>query len=867
MATAALMAPHALTVFEVCDLAGTSLATGLSRDEARRRIEQHGPNVLPSGGGRARWRILLDQFRSPLIYVLMAAALATVVIGHAIDALVIMGVLLVNAVIGFAQEARASTVLEALASLVVVPARVTRGGHDTHVQACDLVPGDLVSVESGDRVPADLRLVEAHDMRVDEASLTGESLPVHKSIGAIDASTPLADRTCMAYTGSMVTGGRGRGVVVATGPDTEVGVIQALMASTTAIETPLTRQLAHFSRLITVLILCLAAGTFALGLARGEPFAYMVTAAVALAVGAIPEGLPAVVTITLAIGVSRMAKRGAVIRRLPAVETLGSVTVICTDKTGTLTENRMTVQSVFCAGGWYPIGPGPVPASVVSCLLAGVLCNDARLGCTGADTGSGDPTELALLDAASRACPEVVEQAKRMTRVQELPFSSDLRLMATVHVQADHPHALLTVKGAVEEVIALCPLDGDDRSTAERAAAEAGDEALRVIAVGALSVPRDFVLSLETLRASSLRFLGLQALQDPPRPAAIAAIQTCHTAGIDVVMITGDHERTARAVARQVGIAESQVFSRVTAEEKLEIVRSLQGQGHVVAMTGDGVNDAPALKQADIGLAMGLSGTEVAKQAADMVIVDDDFATIESAVEEGRTVFDNLVKFIVWTLPTNFAEGLIVLVAVGFNLALPVLPLQILWINTVTAVSLGVMLAFEPAEPDIMRRSPRVPGTPLLSRALMVRVVAVGATMLLATFAAFIAAVRLDLPMEEARAIAVNALVAMEVSYLLACRSLRGSLRSIGPFSNPWIWAGIATTIVLQAVLTYVPAMNEVFGTAPVGWVGWILVILPSPLVYGLAALLKKMPYGPTSRPGPAPRSALRRPRRRQRSP
>ena len=867
MATGGIREAHACTLIEVGEAARTDLTSGLTDREAQRRLEQGGPNVLPSGGGRALWRIVIDQFRSPLIYVLMAAALATLVIGYPVDALVIAGVLLVNAVIGFAQEARASSVLDALASLTVGPARVTRDGRALRVDSSELVFGDLVAIEAGDRVPADLRLIECHELRIDEASLTGESLPVHKSIDAMHVSTPLADRTCMAYAGSLVAAGRGHGVVTATGAGTEVGVIQALMTSTRTIQTPLTRQLAHFSRLITYLILGLAAVTFALGLVRGESAAYMVTAAVALAVGAIPEGLPAVVTITLAIGVSRMAKRRAVIRRLPAVETLGSVTVICTDKTGTVTENRMTVQSVFCAREWCAIGPGPVPPPVRACLLAGVLCNDARLGGPGVDGGIGDPTELALLEAAWRASPDVIEQAARMKRVQEIPFSSDLRLMATMHVRSGDSAGILTVKGALEEILALCQLDDEAQVAIERAASDAGDEALRVIAMATVGVPRDFHLTLQSLRSSALCFLGLQALQDPPRSAAIAAIETCHTAGIDVSMITGDHARTARAIARQVGIAEANVFSRVTAEEKLAIVRSLQGQGQVVAMTGDGVNDAPALKQADIGLAMGLGGTEVAKEAADMVILDDDFATIESAVEEGRTVFDNLVKFIVWTLPTNFAEGLIVLVAVGLNVALPVLPLQILWVNTVTAVALGVMLAFEPAEPDIMRRPPRAPGAPLLSRALMAQIVIVGAAMLLGTFAAFIAALRLDLTMDEARAIAVNALVAMEIAYLLTCRSLRGSLLSVGLFSNPWIWVGIGVTVVLQMALTYVPVMNEVFGTAPLGWTGWVLVVLPGPLVYGLATLLKRIPGEPTSGPGPVPRSARRHPPLHQRHP
>ena len=864
MAIAVISAPHALTVREVCDLTQTSVVTGLSEEEALRRIEHDGPNVLPAGDRRARWRIAIDQFRSPLIYVLLAAAIATVAIGHPVDALVIAGVLLVNAVIGFAQEARASTVLDALASLTVSPARIMRSGRASRAESSGLVRGDLVTIEAGDRVPADIRLVESHELRVDEASLTGESLPVHKSVDSIDASTPLADRTCMAFAGSLVTAGRARGVVTATGADTEVGVIQALMTATRSIQTPLTRQLARFSRLITYVILILASGTFALGLVRGESAADMVTAAVALAVGAIPEGLPAVVTITLAIGVSRMAKRRAVIRRLPAVETLGSVTVICTDKTGTLTENRMSVQSVFCARDWYPIGPAPVPVPVRACLLAGVLCNDAQLGGPGVDGGVGDPMEIALLEAAERASPDVIEQAAQMTRVQEVPFSSDLRFMATLHAGMDGPPGILTVKGAVEEVLALCRLDDETRCAAERASTESGDEALRVIAVATLEVPHDFALTLHSLRSSSLNFLGLYALQDPTRPAAVAAIAACHMAGVDVLMVTGDHVRTARAIARRVGIAEDDVYARVTAEEKLDIVRSLQGQGHVVAMTGDGVNDAPALKQADIGLAMGMVGTEVAKEAADMVILDDDFATIESAVEEGRTVFDNLVKFIVWTLPTNFAEGLIVLVAVGLNIALPVLPLQILWINTVTAVALGVMLAFEPAEPDIMRRPPRAPGTPLLSRALMAQVVIVGAAMLLGTFASFIIALQLGLTINEARTIAVNALVAMEIAYLLTCRSLRGSLRSVGLFGNPWIWAGIGATIVLQLVLTYLPVMNVVFSTAPMGWIGWAIVLILGPLLYALAAALKWSAGSPTSRPGPAPGSELRRPRSRR---
>jgi cation-transporting ATPase F len=832
--------PHALAAGVVIDALGTDASAGLEHDEVARRLDRIGPNVLPGEKPRPLWRLVIDQFRSPLIYVLLAAAVATIAIGHPVDSLVIAAVLVVNAGVGVIQEARAGAALAALASLAGGSAQATREGCSAHVPAADLVPGDLVVLEAGDRVPADLRLIECHELRIDEASLTGESVPVSKSTHAVASRTPLADRACMAFTGSLVTSGRARGIVVATGPRTQVGSIHALMASTQGVATPLTRQLASFSRLVTLVILILAALTFAVGILRGETVAYMTTGAVALAVGAIPEGLPAVVTITLAIGVSRMARRKAVIRHLPAVETLGSVTVICTDKTGTLTENRMTVQSVYCDGQWWPIGPGPVTADVRDCLLAGVLCNDARVG--SGDEHAGDPMEVALLVAAQRAAPEVLRQAECMERIDEVPFTSATRRMAVLHAVPASGEALVSVKGAAEEVLALCGIGEAEASRVTQACADAGDEALRVIALASATVPASFSLDGDSLRRVRLRFLGLQALLDPPRPAASAAVHACHDAGIDVLMVTGDHERTARAVAKAVGVPAAGVFARVTAEDKLTIVHALQDEGHVVAMTGDGVNDAPALKQADIGVAMGESGTEVAKESADMVILDDDFATIEAAVEEGRTVYDNLVKFIVWTLPTNFAEGLIVLLAIGLNTALPILPLQILWINTVTAVALGVMLAFEPAEPDIMRRPPRPPRRALLSRALAIRVAIMGAAMLLGTFGAFVAAMRLGLDQGTARTVAVNCLVIMEIAYLLACRSLRGSLRSVGVMSNPWIWTGIGVTLALQLVLTYVPTMNSVFGTAPLDGCGWLIAGIPGPLIYAVASLLKRMP-------------------------
>lgn len=866
-----MLVMHSLTPDRVVDLLGSDGKQGLAPGDVTLRLVDYGPNELPAAGRRGPVRVLVDQFRSPLVYVLLGATVATVAIGHVVDALVILGVVVVNATVGFIQEWRASEALAALTALTVGQASVIRGGQVMRVAARDLVPGDIVLLESGDRVPADVRLIECHEFQVDEANLTGESVPVHKSPDRVDAATPLADRTCMAFSGTLATSGRARSIVVTTGSATEMGAIHSLMQSTQELQTPLTRRLAQFGRLITLVILGLAVATFILGLLRGESAGYMVTAAVALAVGAIPEGLPAVVTITLAIGVSRMARRRAIIRKLPAVETLGSVTVICTDKTGTLTENHMTVQSVYVSGQWWAIGTGPVSHDVRECLLAGVLCNDASVG-TSEDHDHahvGDPTEIALISAARRAAPDLLAQAAGMPRRQELPFASELRFMATVHSWGEQDSHLLVIKGAVEEVLTLCAATREERFRAEEAAEAAGDQALRVMAFASARVPVDFMLSLESLRSARLRFLGLQALQDPPRPDAITAVAACRSAGIAVKMITGDHVRTAQAIAAQVGLASdadvgsvsvlngrqldalpeeqvgetilrTSVFARVTAEQKLAIVRALQSHAHIVAMTGDGVNDAPALKQADIGIAMGLGGTEVAKETADMVLVDDNFATIESAVEEGRTVYDNLMKFIMWTLPTNLAEGLVVLVAVVIGAALPMLPMQILWINMTTAVALGMTLAFEPAEPDIMARPPRRPGRPLLTAALVKRLVVVGLVMLIGTFGVFAIAIEAGVGTEGARTMSVNALVVMEVAYLLACRSLRGTLREVGLFSNPWIWVGILSMAALQFAFTYAPPMNEVFDTAPMPAVSWMPLLVLAPLVYFIVAALKR---------------------------
>ena len=832
----------------------TDAIIGLDDAEVRRRIEEFGPNELDSSSAPRAWRVLLSQFRNPLIYVLLAAAAITVVVGHAVDAIVILGVVIVNAAVGFIQEWRAGVALAALARLTVTSASVVRASEVVRVPSIDVVPGDIVVIEAGDRVPADIRLTSVQELRVDEASLTGESVPVHKHPDVLPADTSLADQTNMCFSGTLVTAGRGRGICVTTGPATQMGRIHELMAGAEGVETPLTRKLTRFSRLLTVLILGLAGLTFVLGLVRGENAGDMVTAAVALAVGAIPEGLPAAVTITLAIGVNRMARRNAIVRRLPAVETLGSTTVICTDKTGTLTENRMTVQDIYARNRAWLVSEidGALPPDVHDCVLAGVLCNDASVGVGIHDRSDnvGDPTELALIAVAN---PAVRTEAARWLRIGEIPFSSELRFMATHHRNIDSGRMRVVVKGAVEELLAMSVIDESRRSEILAATDSYGDRALRVMAFAWQEVPTDFSLNLRSLRRLPLEFLGLQAMIDPPRREAISAVRACHAAGIAVKMITGDHQRTAEAIARQIGLQpgngsdlrvmtggnlaelpasdahaamlETDVFARVTAEQKLDIVRALQSEGGVVAMTGDGVNDAPALKQADIGVAMGLDGTEVAKETAEIVLTDDDFATIEAAIEEGRGVFDNLTKFIAWTLPTNLGEGLVILTAIVLGSTLPILPVQILWINMTTAVALGLMLAFEPKEPGIMTRPPRASDSAIVTRELLWRIVIVGALMLLGSFGLFTAALSAGATDEVARTLAVNAFVAMEIGYLFNCRSLRQSIWRIGWFSNVWVWVGIGSTVALQFAFTYVPFMNDIFGSAPLPITAWWPVI------------------------------------------
>jgi cation-transporting P-type ATPase F len=882
---------HHLPAHEVLVLLESDMERGLTSEAAEERLGRFGPNVLPKFRRRGPLIRLLLQFHHPLIYVLLVATAVTASLGEWVDAGVIFGVVLVNAVVGFIQESRAEAALDALASMMTTEVRVRRDGRTIRVPSEDIVPGDVVLLESGDKVPADLRLTRIRELRVDESALTGESLPVEKADQVLPPETVVGDRKNMAFSGTLVTYGQGTGVVVGTGTETELGRIHQLMGETTQLATPLTNKLASFSKVLTVAILGLAAVTFALGLWRGQPATEIFMAAVALAVGAIPEGLPAAVTITLAIGVGRMAHRNAIIRKLPAVETLGSTTVICSDKTGTLTKNEMTVQAILAGDQVFDVeGAGYEPTGTIraagvevviyanpalrECLLAGGLCNDAQLvQRDGRWTIVGDPTEGALLVAARKGGIDVDRITSDCVRVDAIPFESERQFMATLHRLESNHDGTIYLKGAVERVLRLCDqmvaADGTDQQIDPQRVLDCTDafagRGLRVLAVARKPLTADITMLTEREVERGFTFLGLQAMMDPPRPEAVAAVRACQQAGIAVKMITGDHALTARTIAAQIGLdgrkhrengelvamtgqelaatAEERlpdaaertaVFARVSPEQKLRLVEALQARAHVVAMTGDGVNDAPALKQANIGVAMGRGGTEVAKEAADMVLTDDNFASIEAAVEEGRCVFDNLTKFIVWTLPTNMGEGLVLLTAIAFGAVLPILPVQILWINMTTAVALGLMLAFEPKELGIMLRPPRDPDQPILTGVLVERIILVSLLMLAGAYGVFLWELDRTGSLVAARTAAVNVFVMVELFYLFNCRSLEHSLFHVGLFSNPWIWRGVAVMTALQLLLTYTPAMNRLFHTAPIDGSSWGLILTAAVTVYAV---------------------------------
>ena len=898
---------HSLDSATAVQRQGSHATHGLTPAEAAQRLATHGPNRLAQQGKRPVWLRLLLQFHNVLIYVMLVAAVVTAALGHWLDTGVLLGAVLINALIGFLQEGKAESSLDAIRRMLSLQATVLRGGVRTVVDAQTLVPGDVVLLASGDKVPADLRILHAKGLRANEAVLTGESLPCDKHAGAVAEDAPLGDRHGMLYSGTLVASGTATGLVVATGSATELGRISALLATVQSTTTPLLRQIARFSHWLALVIVGFVVLTFAIGvLWRGQPLAEMFMMAVALAASAIPEGLPALMTITLALGVRRMAQHKAIIRQLSAVETLGSVTVICSDKTGTLTCNEMTVQRVVTANQVYEVsGSGYRPEgglhrsghsathnvalddhpALPGIARAALLCNDAALHeSDGSWVLTGDPTEGALLTLALKAGLDAPAEHARLPRTDAIPFESAHRFMATLH----HEHtgqALVFVKGAPECVLDMCCAQHDRHHPAapldtdywRRAANDCAARALRVLAIAVKTVPAQ----QQTLQFSDMQggftLLGLLGSMDPPRPEAMAAVAECHAAGIRVKMITGDHGETARAIGAQLGIGlgkpaltgaeiellddaalrhvvtDVDVFARASPEHKLRLVQALQANGEVVAMTGDGVNDAPALKRADVGVAMGKNGTEAAKDAAAMVLADDNFATLGHAVREGRGIYDNVRKFILFMLPTNGGESLIVFSAIAFGLVLPLTPAQVLWINLVTSSTLGVALAFEPTEGDVMRRRPRNPRQSLLSGLFVWRVVMVSVLMACAALGLFLWELGHGSSLETARTMAVSTVVLAEMFYLYNSRHVLHSVLSReGLLGNPKIPATIALCAVLQLAFVYTPWLQAVFGSTNLSAAEWLRVVLAGASVFAIAELEKAIQRWRMGRSAPA---------------
>ena len=854
----------------------TSSADGLSQDEASARLAAHGPNRLPEPKRRGALIRFVLHFHNILIYVLLGSAAITASLGHVTDTLVILAVVVANAAIGFVQEGKAEKAMDAIRRMLALKASVLRDGTRRSVEGESLVPGDIVLLEAGDKVPADLRLIRAHGLQVQEAILTGESMAVDKQTQAVAADAALGDRTCMAFSGTLVTSGVGRGVVVDTGGNTEIGRISGMLSEVEILTTPLVRQMNVFAKWLTILILLIAAVMLVFGyFVEHFEFSEMFMAVVGLSVAAIPEGLPAVLTITLAVGVQAMARRQAIVRRLPAIETLGSVSVICSDKTGTLTRNEMMAASVVTQTHVFALeGAGYEPNGVIRLNDATVnarehtileelgrsaaLCNDASLHeHDGVWTIEGDPMEGALLTLSGKIGIDIRSEVAKWTRTDAIPFDAKHRFMATL--SHDHEnHAFISVKGAPEQILSMCaeqrsltggaePLDEEYWHVKAEAIAAKGQRVL-AFAVRPTS-PEHTVLEFSDVERG-LILIGLVGLIDPPRPEAVEAVAECHGAGIRVKMITGDHKGTAAAIGRQIGlqnpdrvltgadldamddatlaatVLDADIFARTSPEHKLRLVMALQSHGLTVAMTGDGVNDAPALRRADAGIAMGVKGSEAAKEAAELVLADDNFASIVAAVREGRTVYDNIKKVISWTLPTNAGEALTIVIALLLGMTLPITAVQILWVNLITAVTLGIALAFEPTEPNTMRRAPRPRNEPLLTGGLAWHIVLVSALFLAGVFGIYAHAIDRGYSVELARTMAMNTLVVMEIFHLFFIRNIYGT-------SLTWklvkgtriVWATVATVTIAQFAITYLPALQPIFETAPVPFFEGILIV------------------------------------------
>ena len=845
---------------------------GLSDSEAGKRLETYGPNKLPEAEGLSRLKILLHQFTSPLIYILMVAAVVTAFLGEYIDTGVIVAVLILNAVIGYFQEYKAETSVRALKSMVVPRARVVREGKEEEIPSEDLVPGDIVLLASGGKVPADLRLFKTTELKIEEAALTGESVPVEKRPRPIQEEnlTP-GDQTNMAFMGTIVVNGRGRGIVVETGSKTVLGQIAREVKELSVTQTPLQQKIVKFAHFIGFLVLGSAVAISILGLLLGMTIAEIFKIAVAASVAAVPEGLPVVVTITMAIGINRMAKRNAIIRRLPAVETLGSTTVICSDKTGTLTKNEMTVKVIYDGHHSYEVtGSGYEPKGEIlheweSCDAAtlegicgvvriGMLCNESNLyEENGEFRVDGDPTEGALVVSAMKAGLNPEEEKSRYPQRSIIPFESERGFMATLH-QHDGRKFIFT-KGAPEKIVDMCSQSTDgppaDKEKTLKTAEHFAEDGMRVLGMAYKEVPADFGELTHDNLGTDFILAGMQGMIDPPRPEAIDAVKGCHEAGIRVAMITGDHAVTANAIGKMMGITrtdsqvltgreletmsdedlltkvnEVSVFARVSPQHKLRIVQQVMKHGEVVAVTGDGVNDAPALKAAHIGVAMGKTGTDVAREAADMVITDDNFASIFHAVGEGRVVFDNIRKVTLFLIPTGFAAIVSILIAMALDIPIPYVAAQLLWINLVTNGLQDVALAFEPGEKDVIKRRPRKLREGIMSRLMYERSLLVGLIISAGVIFNFVSALEDGLSLERARTIAVTTMVLFQFFQAWNSRSELQSVFRINPFSNPFLFYSMVAAFLAQIAVVYVPALQWVFRTEPLNGADWVQIVL-----------------------------------------
>mgnify|MGYP005847913283 CR=1 FL=1 len=887
---------HALETNAILDEFGSDVHKGLDKEQVQKHREAFGANVLTTKKQKSKILLFLGQFHQPLVYILIAATLVTAFLGEYVDSGVIFGVILINSFIGYVQELKAIKAIEALANMAQVQTVVMRGGEKTSIDAKKLVVGDIVLVASGDKIPADIRLIKSKELYVDESSLTGESLSVQKDATLLDESTVLAERDNMAYSSSLVTLGSATGVVVAVGDATQIGKINTMISNADILETPLTLKIATFSKVLLYVILATAFVTFVIGVLKGGNVSDMFLAAVALSVAAIPEGLPAAMTIILAIGVAKMAKQNAIIRKLPAVETLGSTTVICSDKTGTLTQNEMTVKELYSGGKAYKVEgvgyghEGDVLSSddsdhkenfaLSELFKAGLLCNTSNiLKEDGKFKIVGDPTEAALLVSAAKAGYDREDIEDEFTHIDTLDFDSQKQYMASYYKSKDGSRGHIYLKGSLEKILERSELMLDEKGTEIQIEKEKimqelermASEGMRVLAFAYMSV-ESFLESLEHHHVEKgLVFLGLQAMIDPPRAEIQSSVASCHKAGIGVKMITGDYKITALAIAKMIGlkvdskksslsgaelevmsdaellevIEEVNVYARVSPEQKLRLVKLLQERQHVVAMTGDGVNDAPALKQANIGVAMGITGTEVSKEAADMILTDDNFTSIKNAVEEGRGVYANIIKFITWILPTNVGQGLVVVFAVLLGLELPLSPVQILWVNMTTAVFLGLTLAFEPKEVGLMNHPPREPDEPILTKTLLMRVLYVGGLLLVMSFFTFwyVQNMVANTTLAEARTAAVTIFIIGQTFYLFNCRSMHLSMLKLGIFENGWLIVGVAVMLFSQLLFIYAPFMNTLFSTAPLGLEEWTIIFISGVIIYTAVEIEKAVRY------------------------